>query len=87
MDLRPLVATKTLLWTLQLPPRLIDVTERPYAWFQRATVPYGFHSGEIQTTRTFFLGKSWSRNFAVPGCHPGNSNDLSTTALFEKRFV
>ena len=36
---------------------------------------------------SYFRGNSWSRNFAVPICHPSTLIDLSNTALVEKQFL
>ena len=37
--------------------------------------------------RFFFFGKSCSRNFGAPGCHPSTLIDLANTALASKSSV
>ena len=37
--------------------------------------------------RRFFFGKSCSRNFGAPGCHPSTLIDLANNALAIKRSV
>ena len=50
--------------------------------------PYCYHwSDEFQKIRTFFSGKSCSRGFGAPGCHPGTLIDLVNTALASKISV
>ena len=50
--------------------------------------PYCCHwSDEFQKIRTFFSGKSCSRGFGAPGCHPGTLIDLVNTALAGKISV
>ena len=36
----------------------------------------------FKKVRTFFSGKSFSRVFGAPGCHPGTLIDLVNTALY-----
>ena len=43
-------------------------------------------SDEFQKISSFF-GKSCSRNFGVPGCHPSTLVDIANTALASKRSV
>ena len=50
--------------------------------------PWRFHwSDEFQKVRTFFFGKSCSRDFGAPGCHPSTLINLANTALASKRSV
>ena len=45
-------------------------------------------SDEFQKIRTFFFsGKSCSRGFGAPGCHPGTLIDLVNVALDSRDFV
>ena len=41
-------------------------------------------SDEFQKIRTFFSGKSCSRVFGAPGCHPSTLIDFANTALASK---
>ena len=41
----------------------------------------------ISKQRGRFFWENLGPGFSVPSCHPSTSNDLSTTALDEKRFV
>ena len=44
--------------------------------------PWRCHwSDEIKKKTGFFFGKSCSRNFGAPGCHPSTLIDLANTAL------
>ena len=44
--------------------------------------PWRCHwSDEIQKKTGFFFGKSCSRNFGAPGCHPSTLSDLANTEL------
>ena len=53
--------------------------------FRALQNPYCCHwSDEFQKTRTFFSGKSCSRGFVAPGCHPGTLVDLVNTAPASK---
>ena len=51
--------------------------------------PWRCHwSDEIQKKKTgFFFGKSCSRKFGAPGCHPSTLIDLANTALASKGSV
>ena len=50
--------------------------------------PYCCHwSDEFQKIRTFLSGKSCSRVFGAPGCHPGTLIDLANTVLASKISV
>ena len=44
-------------------------------------------SDEFQKIRTFFSGKSSSRVFGAPGCHPSTLIDFANTALASKSFA
>ena len=44
-------------------------------------------SDEIQKKGRFFFGKSCSRDFGAPGCHPGTLIDLVNTALIIRGSV
>ena len=39
---------------------------------------------KLKKNRIFFFGKSCSRNFGAPDCHPSNLIDLANTALASK---
>ena len=44
--------------------------------------PWRCHwSDEFKKKQEFFFGKSCSRNFGAPGCHPSTLIDLANTAL------
>ena len=50
---------------------------------------YRTHGGvtgpmKLKKTGFFFFGKSSSRNFGAPGCHPSTLIDLTNTALASK---
>ena len=50
--------------------------------------PYCCHwSDDFQKIRTFFSGKSCSRGFGAPGCHPGALIDFVNAALASKISV
>ena len=50
--------------------------------------PYCCHwSDEFQKKGRFFFGKSSSRVFGAPGCHPGTLIDLVNTALISRNCV
>ena len=44
-------------------------------------------SDEFQKIRIFFFGKSCSRIFGAPGCHPSTLIDFANNALVSKSFV
>ena len=44
-------------------------------------------SDEFQKKTAFFFGKSCSRIFGAPGCHPSTLIDIANTALASKRSV
>ena len=53
--------------------------------FRGIQIPWRSHwSDEIQKKTGFFFGKSCSRIFGAPGCHPSTLIDLANTALATK---
>ena len=53
---------------------------------------YRTHGGvtgpmNLKKKQDFFFGKSCSRNFGAPGCHPSTLIDLANTALASKGFL
>ena len=50
--------------------------------------PWRCHwSDEIQKKDVFFFGKSYSRDFGAPGCHPSTLIDLINTALANRSSI
>ena len=62
--------------------KTICMISEGYRTHRGVTGPMNF-----KKNRTFFFGKSWSRDFGAPGCHPIVLIDLANTALASRSNV
>ena len=84
----PPVVIQALLLTLKIPPWLINVPQRPCAWFQGAIKPIWVSLVRLflKKIRTSF----WENDapaFAAPIYHPSSFIDLANTFLANKRSL